>query len=272
MIENRDTLVAIFLILLLGFYLQHGPKIGSFLSSKQIDTFKSDGIVVVENLFSKEELNIVSEQLMSRVYNRPENVRAEDLLNLHLNDSYILELTKHPNSMAAASQLLNYPKLKVFTTRILCKMPGDGESIEIPWHQDSSYWPLWPMKVASLWLALDDITEENGAMEMFTFKYLPQTRDRNLGVKKVEETGADFFIKIEEDVLNNLPMENVVKMTLRRGQSEFHDAHILHRSSENRSSRKRCAWIVRYIPDYVQILPNSWRKMFHDNYPLVKLN
>ena len=72
---------------------------------------------------------------------------------------------------------------------------------------------------------------------MFTFKYLPQTRDRNLGVKKVEETGADFFIKIEEDVLNNLPMENVVKMTLRRGQSEFHDAHILHRSSENRSSR-----------------------------------
>ena len=86
-------------------------------------------------------------------------------------------------------------------------------------------------------MALDDITEENGAMEMFTFKYLPQTRDRNLGVKKVEETGADFFIKIEEDVLNNLPMENVVKMTLRRGQSEFHDAHILHRSSENRSSR-----------------------------------
>ena len=172
MIENRDTLVAIFLILLLGFYLQHGPKIGSFLSSKQIDTFKSDGIVVVENLFSKEELNIVSEQLMSRVYNRPENVRAEDLLNLHLNDSYILgndsfqtycssinqhkihllssELTKHPNSMAAASQLLNYPKLKVFTTRILCKMPGDGESIEIPWHQDSSYWPLWPMKVTIL--------------------------------------------------------------------------------------------------------------------------
>ena len=36
--------------------------------------------------------------------------------------------------------------------------------------------------------------------------------------------------------------------------------------------RKRCAWIVRYIPDYVQILPNSWRKMFHDDYPLVKLN
>ena len=29
--------------------------------------------------------------------------------------------------------------------RILCKLPG--ESIEIPWHQDSNYWPLEPMKV-----------------------------------------------------------------------------------------------------------------------------
>ena len=29
--------------------------------------------------------------------------------------------------------------------RILCKLPG--KSIEIPWHQDSNYWPLEPMKV-----------------------------------------------------------------------------------------------------------------------------
>ena len=90
MIENRDTLLTIFLFLLLGYYLQHGPKIGNFLSSSQISTFKSEGIVIVDNLFTKEELDQVSEQLMYRVYNRPETVRAEDLLNLHLNDSYIL--------------------------------------------------------------------------------------------------------------------------------------------------------------------------------------
>ena len=90
MIDNKDTLFTILLILLLGYYLQHGPKIGSFLTSSQMSTFKSDGIVVVDNLFTTEELNKVSEELMSRVYNRPDNVRAEDLLNLHLNDSYIL--------------------------------------------------------------------------------------------------------------------------------------------------------------------------------------
>ena len=30
--------------------------------------------------------------------------------------------------------------------------------------------------------------------------------------------------------------------------------------------------IFRYIPDYVKIPPNSFRKMFHENYPLPRLN
>ena len=34
--------------------------------------------------------------------------------------------------------------------RLLCKLPGteeDPNSREVPWHQDSQYWPLEPMKV-----------------------------------------------------------------------------------------------------------------------------
>merc|ERR1719260_713672 len=169
--------------------------------------------------------------------------------------------------LAAASQLLNHPRLRLFSSRILCKLPG--ESIEIPWHQDSSYWPLVPLKVASLWLALDDVTESNGAMDMFTFSALPSSRGTNLGVAKGEEVGADFFIKVD---VEGLPMEKMKKMTLKRGQAEFHDAYILHHSPENNSDRQRCAWIVRYIPDYVTIPKGSWRKMFHDDYPLLRLN
>ena len=86
----------------------------------------------------------------------------------------------------------------------------------MPRPQDSAYWPLWPMRVATLWLALDDVTEENGAMEMFRFSDVPQTRNQNLNVTMVEETGADFFIKIDQDVLDSIPSEKSVKMTLRK--------------------------------------------------------
>ena len=111
--------------------------------------------------------------------------------------------------------------------------------------------------MASLWLALDDVTETNGAMEMFKFSDAPQTRQTNLNVTRCvmcnvsrvtrhvsrvmycreAETGADFFIKINEDDLSQLPHEKVVKMTLARGQAEFHDAYILHRSMENKSDK-----------------------------------
>ena len=90
MFGNFETLFSLSIILILGYYLQSGPKIGSFLSTDQVHKFKEDGIVVVDNIFSPEELEQVSEELMKRVENREEGVRAEDLLNLHHNDSYIL--------------------------------------------------------------------------------------------------------------------------------------------------------------------------------------
>ena len=89
-------------------------------------------------------------------------------------------------------------------------------------------------EVASLWLAIDDVTKDNGAMDMFSFSDLPASRDKNLGVSKGEEVGADFFIKVDTD---GLPMEKMKTMTLKRGQAEFHDAFILHHSSENTSQK-----------------------------------
>ena len=45
-------------------------------------------------------------------------------------------------------------------------------------------------------MALDDVTEENGAMDMFSFTALPESRGNNLGKIQGEEVGADFFIKV----------------------------------------------------------------------------
>jgi len=260
-------------LLLAGFValnlFQDESRDGVVLSDQQLQDYRKDGIVIVDNLLSDDELREVTTELLSRVEKREDGVRAEDLLNLHHHDPYILNLTKHPSFLSAASQLLEAPKLRLFASRILCKLPG--ESIEIPWHQDSNYWPLEPMKVTSLWLALDDVTAENGAMDMFPFSALPKSRGQNLGrVVEGEEVGADFFIKVDPASLP--PISASKKMTLKRGQAEFHDAYILHHSDENRSQRRRCAFIARYLPDYVKIEADSWRKMFPEDYPLPRLN
>ena len=117
-------------------------------------------------LLTEEELEVVTEELMARVEAREEGVRPEDLLNLHFNDSYILsELPVSTFLKAWQSTPTSWPRppssstprasassppgggLEVPDPRILCKLPGD--SIEVPWHQDSNYWPMEPMKVPS---------------------------------------------------------------------------------------------------------------------------
>ena len=77
------------LIILLGLFLRSPHKIGAFLTETQVEEFKKDGIVIVENLLDEEELAIITKELMKRVDNRADDVRAEDLLNLHFNDTYI---------------------------------------------------------------------------------------------------------------------------------------------------------------------------------------
>ena len=85
----NESLVGLLLIILLGLFLRSPHKIGAFLTETQVEEFKKEGIVIVENLLDEEELVTVTEELMKRVNDRPDDVRAEDLLNLHFNDSYI---------------------------------------------------------------------------------------------------------------------------------------------------------------------------------------
>ena len=60
--------------------------------------------------------------------------------------------------------------------------PGAHEG-EAPGHADSDNTNTL-LQVASLWLALDEVTETNGAMEMFKFSDAPQTRHTNLNVTR----------------------------------------------------------------------------------------
>ena len=87
---NYETVLGLTIFLCLGYYLQTGPKVGDFLPQSKVDQFEEDGIVVVDDLFSAEQLENISSELMLRVNNRAAGVRAEDLLNLHFNDSFIL--------------------------------------------------------------------------------------------------------------------------------------------------------------------------------------
>jgi len=51
------------------------------------------------------------------------------------------------------------PDIVCWGAHIFCKPGGTG--LEVPWHQDGQFWPIRPLATCTVWITLDDSSEEN---------------------------------------------------------------------------------------------------------------
>ena len=126
-------------------------------------------------------------------------------------------------------------------------------------------------KVASLWLALDDVDKTNGAMEVLPFSAQPESENRCVPEGFILDSGGstkgfdNFNLTLNQEKLNAQRKKSVF---IRRGEAEFHSSWTIHRSDPNRSSRRRMAWIVRYCPTGTKVIEGI-RGSFNSQYPLI---
>lgn len=154
----------------------------------------------------------------------------------HLRFKRIYELVHHPEIVAPAADLLG-PNVVCWGSHFFCKMPHDGK--QVPWHQDSTYWPLSPTKTVTVWLAIDDADPENANM-----KFIPRSHLHGL---------IDYDETHEADTVLNLAVRNPhsyggdeLDVTLKAGQFSIHSDLLLHGSEANQSDRRRCGLTIRY--------------------------
>lgn len=154
----------------------------------------------------------------------------------HLRFKRIYELVQHPAIVSAVADLLG-PNVVCWGSHFFCKMPKDGK--RVPWHQDSTYWPLSPTKTVTVWLAIDDADPENANM-----KFIPRSHLHGL---------IDYDETHEADTVLDLAVKNPqsygdaeVDVTLKAGQFSMHSDLLLHGSEANQSDRRRCGLTIRY--------------------------
>ena len=154
----------------------------------------------------------------------------------HLRFARIYQLVQHPKIVDAVSDLLG-PNLVCWGSHFFCKMPHDGK--RVPWHQDSTYWPLSPTKTVTVWLAIDDADPENANM-----KFIPRSHLHGL---------IDYDETQDADTVLNLAVKNPnsygdaeVDVQLAAGQFSMHSDLLLHGSEANESDRRRCGLTIRY--------------------------
>lgn len=135
------------------------------------------------------------------------------------------------------------PDIALFASHYISKPAGDGQPVL--WHQDASYWPLDPMEVVTVWLAVDPSATENGCLRVVPGSHLLPASP----LKQVDDVdnvlSSETTLAVDEDA--------AVDLVLAPGDVEVHHPNLLHSSRANRSPHRRAGLTIRYIPTSTRI-------------------
>lgn len=174
---------------------------------------------------------------------RHPDLRPEQLGHrLARDDPFWIRLVSDPRLLDIAEQFVG-SDLALFATHYICKPPRTGQVVR--WHQDGSFWPLEPMDVVTLWLAVTDSAPDNGCLRV-----IPRTH--TLQLAEMRATGADDTV-LKEEIAVDVDESEAVDLALREGDVSVHHPSIVHGSNANTSDRWRRALTIRYIPTSVRI-------------------
>jgi ectoine hydroxylase-related dioxygenase (phytanoyl-CoA dioxygenase family) len=207
--------------------------------------------VQIDNILSEGELAEIREymdEIMSSDQGKSLQTDKKDgtyyrVLNQRVNTwrdhAGMARYTAHPRFAETARRLAGFPGMRLFHDHALLKMPGDSKPT--PWHQDLPYWPMNGKGALSIWVALDDVDENNGCM-----MFIP--RSRNLGklnaISLVEPQDIFEYAKGTE-----IEQQGPVICRMKAGSATFHDGLCFHYAHANRTDKPRRALAIIYMPE-----------------------
>ena len=206
------------------------------------ESFKHDGYVVMRSFLNTEELSeleqklnqlitdkiplLPKEQVFYEDKDRPETLKQIQKLFEH--DDYFANLFLGSKFEALAATLLNAPAIGK-NMQYFNKPPMLGQAT--PPHQDGYYFMLTPSDAVTLWLALDEVDEENGCV-----RYVRGSNQ--CGLRPHRRTQTLGFSQGIADYGHTHDIENEIAMTAKPGDLLAHHALTIHRADGNSSASR----------------------------------
>jgi phytanoyl-CoA hydroxylase len=231
----------------------------SQITTAQIDTYRSDGFVVIEDFVDDDELEIWRSALTDAVANRrgkrfhddtvmSDEFRANEqsefydrvfdqLVNLWQTDQAMRELILDPRIGRMAAELAGVDGVRVWHDQALIKRPYANPTA---FHLDVPYWSFTSRDAISIWIALDDATEANGCLYFFPGSHRETTTDN---VKIGQNVGAIF------DVYPQFADRPAASGAMKAGSCSFHSALTIHGAGANMTNGLRRAMTCAFMPD-----------------------
>lgn len=209
--------------------------------------YAQDGYCIVRNAIDPDLVGEMSAHLDFLQKKYP-GIPTEHLHHLIMrNDPFWVRLVTDPRLVDIAQgvgKFLEDGNIALFSSHYFLKQPRTG--MAVLWHQDGSYWPLKPMNVLTLWLAVDHSDASNGCLRVVKGSHksdLAELKpDRSVRNVLGSATHTD----------KDIDPSQVADLVLAPGDVSIHHPNIVHGSEPNTSDRRRCGLTIRYISTSTQ--------------------
>ncbi len=162
---------------------------------------------------------------------------------VHLLFTWADALVHHPAVLDAVEDAIG-PDILCWTTNFFIKEANSPGFVS--WHQDSTYWGLDPDEVITAWIALTDVTQENGYMQVIPGSH------RVDQLPHVDTFHKDNLLSRGQEIAVEVDKSKAVGIPLQAGEMSLHHIKLVHGSDANRSGDRRIGLAIRYIPTYVR--------------------
>jgi len=245
------------------------------LTDAQFEQYQQDGYVVAENLLSRDDVDRIrsrireyatgerTETQFSRMLepdidssafdHEGEPVRKFEGVSMARDDDVFAELAHHDDILEIVTQLQG-PNLKLLRSAAMMKPPQVGS--EKKFHQDAAYYPIQPMDHVTVWIALDEATEENGCMRV-----VPGAHTDGLLGHEAVEYETDIAIAERE-----YGLEDTIALPMEPGSVLFQHCLAPHYTAENTTDNWRRAVILAYMRSrsrFTKENPPEWVDSLH---------
>ncbi|HLK59454.1 MAG TPA: phytanoyl-CoA dioxygenase family protein [Chthonomonadaceae bacterium] len=230
------------------FYRENGywlaPRI---LSGEELETLRDHYTRVVDGVYETGRTPWSRHPPLGEPVNRIVKID-----NTYWTDATLAWLACHPLLGAMAARLAGASAIRLWHDQLLFKPPDSGEAGNVGWHQDYHYWQCTdPPNLLTAWVALDDVDEENGCMQM-----APGSHRWGL-LSEGDFLNKDLYgLRQRIEAVHGQPFETVF-CKLPAGAVSFHHCLTVHGSGPNRSQRPRRSLVVHLMPEGTKYRANT---------------
>ena len=161
-----------------------------------------------------------------------------------------------------ARELLQTQKVNLLFDQFLIKAPGT--STPTVWHHDSPYWPVAGDQVCTVWIALDDVDEQSGAVEYVNGSHRWGQRYKAVSFK--DENLYKEDLPPVPDIQSMRDELEFSRFDMAPGDCTVHHGLTVHGAPGNmNTTRWRRAYAIRLTGDDVTYNPReNIQPMLHD--------